>query len=427
MKKLCILAVLLFVACSFLSAAGNLEFKGFLQPQLKVKINDPFAFNDQRDDLFRLEIVSTLGDKSAFKVVPDILTKVQNNLISYEYDLREAYVDLYSKICDVRIGKQLVSWGASKENNAVDVINPSDFRDPSRKKIDRKIGLLAVKGSFYLPADITLDTVLVPFAGRTIFPEVNTQWSQGNTAILDNTLTPDAKLSNSEIGLRLSKNISGTDIALTYFNGWEDMPSYSSGDLSAQLALLYDNPTTEVSMAKFRRTQMIGLDFDGGIGKLGINTELAMFLTEDTERDDPYLKNPYLQWIIGLEYDLPLGIIAGLQYSQEFKSGADDAVPDSLTLVSGLGMDLGFFTSQAVGCGLEKKFGQGDVHSFNLFGFLSIDTENQGYMIAPNLKLSQSDAVSVSMGVNIFGGTAGSILSGYSSNSDVYVSVKYSF
>ena len=212
-------------------------------------------------------------------------------------------------------------------------------------------------------------------------------------------------------------------LALTYFNGWEDIPTFSAAQYGAYQVALVMDPANAVLESNFRKTQMIGFDFDGGIGKVAINTELAYFITEDTDNLDPCLKNPYIQWVLGLEYDFPLGITGGLQYSQEFQTGTGD---NSLVVTSGLGMDLGFFTSQAVGCGLEKKFGEGEVHSAELFAFLSLSGDN-GYMVSPSVKLSQSDSVNVYLGATFYGGTADSILGDYSDNSNVFANVKYSF
>ena len=179
---------------------------------------------------------------------------------------------------------------------------------------------------------------------------------------------------------------------------------------------------------------MLGFDFDGGIGKLAINTEIAYFMTRDVMDQDPCLKNPYVQWILGLEYDLPLGIVAGLQYSREFESGTNDGISpipgvldDGYTPLSGLGMDLGFFTSNAVGCGFEKKFGESDLNAFELYAFYSIQAGEEGYMVSPALKLSHSDGVNVCVGMNIFGGAQGSRLEKYSDVSYFYTKIEYSF
>jgi len=419
MRKLSFyLAVLLVFGFSLPSTAKDaLEFKGFLAPELKLNLSSPFGYSESKNDLFRMEIISHLSESAGLVLTPNVRMLTSSNSISYEYDLREAYVDLYSKLCDVRIGKQIISWGASKENNAVDVLNPSDYRDPSKKKIDRKIGVLALKSDFYIK-DCILEAVFVPFADRTVFPSNTSEWAQGDTTVLDATPLPAFKLSDSELGLRFSKTIlSKVDVAVSYFNGWEDMPSIKAADLFLQ-------------NFQFRKIQMIGFDFDGGIGSVGINTEIAGFITQDTAKSDLCLKNPYLQWILGLEYDFPLGITAGLQYSQEFQSGTGaekDGIPGVYTPVSGLGMDLGFFTTQAIGLGLEKKFGEGDSSAFELFAFCSIDPDNEGYLSSPNLRLSQSEGVNIYVGTNIYGGANGSILGNYSDNSNLYLKVKYSF
>ena len=74
----------------------------------------------------------------------------QNRTPSLEFS--EAYTDVHLRRADLRVGIQKVAWGKLDGVPPTDVVNPRDYHDPIVEDFEeRKIGVPAVLGTYYLP------------------------------------------------------------------------------------------------------------------------------------------------------------------------------------------------------------------------------------------------------------------------------------
>jgi len=157
--------------------------------------------------------------------------------------LSELYADVKYKDFQVRLGKQLVSWGETAESRVADLINPLDIKYliafPDWE--DYKLGLWMAR-MYYTPPNmwqnLSFELIVIPFdfletrtppAGHAIYagtPVLPDGWFQ---RVLDSQRRdrPADTLKNLEIGLRIRgySNIGeGVDWTLSHFYTRLDTP-----------------------------------------------------------------------------------------------------------------------------------------------------------------------------------------------------------
>lgn len=121
-----------------------------------------------------------------------------------ELRLRQLYLDLESKVFDLRIGKQIIVWGNSDGIVGINTISPLDLREYITQNIeDIKIGISALKTNFYF-RDHILEVIFVPIFKGHLFPEKGDIWYVDPYKTFDKAEQfPKNKLKNSEFGTRI--------------------------------------------------------------------------------------------------------------------------------------------------------------------------------------------------------------------------------
>lgn len=397
--------------------AQTYELRGNLRQWVKVFNQAPQA-TDLLETRLKLELLSTLGKNTAFRAtnyyVYDGLRK------SHNWSFQEAYIDYYSRMLDIRLGKQVIAWGKADEINPTDILNPQNLANITEDKSIRKIGLFSLKADWKC-YDFVLEGVWKPEFQSLQLPPLNSRWAfftiPGLTE-LPSPIYPTNKLANTEWALKLSRTISMFDFSVSYFDGWDNI-------FTPKLVF---NPVTQqmqLDQLIFNRTKMFGADFAGSIRSVGVWGECAYFRTEDAEGTDPFIKNPYVQFVVGADYTFSYNIKANMQYFQEYITKvagvAEEKSEEAIISRLGIGIPL----QQAVSLRIQKSFGAGDVHRIELFGFY--DMKHQGLMLQPKLVLSPVDAFSLEMGMVILDGDNESIFGRFGTNDEVYLKCIYAF
>ncbi len=157
--------------------------------------------------------------------------------------IKESYLDweIYPANLNLRIGKQIVTWGETSESRVADVINPIDFSNlvayPDWK--DYKIGLWMLRAFFYprLPGNITFEFLAIPKWESLKPPPGGTGFWLGTPI---NPLTgrllhemrqsePANNLKNTELGFKVRGLIQDLDWTLSVFYHRFDGPGLIRG------------------------------------------------------------------------------------------------------------------------------------------------------------------------------------------------------
>jgi len=219
--------------------------------------------------------------------------------------LKELYVDIQFKNFQVRIGKQLISWGESAEAQVTDVINPLDVKYlvafPDWE--DFKLGLWMVR-MFYKPEnmwqDLLFELIVIPFdfeerrlppAGSSFFLGPPPMPYYGMQKMFDK-MRSDAPKDGSncfEIGLRIKGYADigeGIDWTISHFYTRLDTPLVDGQKGFNNLVLIMLNMPARGKVYTYPNYNSTGFTFATTWNRIGsaIRGELAY----NTNRDYQY-------------------------------------------------------------------------------------------------------------------------------------------
>lgn len=269
----------------------------------------------------------------------------------YVLDLREAFVDFYTKYVDIRVGNQVFTWGQNEGVSPNDALNPVDARDVLADTQLFKLPIPAVqatvalgdKGSlrlvwapFFIPSKANLYgqdfSLLTPgsdfyravgdttrFVDPTLDPRVN-------NALVGTKLPPASPVA-STVGLRVQYSLGPVDLALTGVFGWNRIPKLKidpdfrdalRANLLADPSAVINDPAMRDTVlrlqqkaqlgvqlvdAQYERTGVVGFDIGASVsdftfkGDFGWSPNVTLF-TDQLES----LQKHTLRSAIGVEY-----------------------------------------------------------------------------------------------------------------------------
>jgi len=435
-KKLSLIIIGIFIVSEFLFADNGVNINGYIQTDNRIQTkSNKFTWNENRLNL-RLE--GTPSDKyhyfseirlrgfgfPAISRFLDLQMQEKNKVYPWGLEFREAYVDLYGfglKDLDVRIGRQVIAWGTADALNPTSNISPDDLEDIFN--FGEKLGTNAVNASYYIGDNLTINGVYVPvFTPATLpFGDFADAFSApmdlplGMTVrtLSDTVILPERKASeSSQIGLKASTNLFGYDLSLSYFKGRDDLPILSKATITPVDMIGTVDIATELV---YPEIQVIGADFAGSIGSVGIWGEGAVYMPEElamttlapspttgqmeTTQTIVLDDKPYFKFVLGGDYTFKNGLYFNGQYLHGFlhergKNELND-----------------YFTFR-----LEKTFLNDKFKLVPIGGAVAINDwddmkNNYGLVYAPELSYYPSDNVELSVvpfiidgkGANMFG------------------------
>ncbi len=361
----------------------------------------------------------------------------------YNLEIREAYVELYGfifKDLDVKIGKQRIAWGTADKLNPTDNLNPYDLEDVL--DFGRHRGSWAVNMNYYLNNDFSLQGVFIPFfqpanmpvgVFGTVFtgaPELPSGFRLNNYN--DTLPLPRYNLSESStIGGKFKGFAAGFDFSVSYVWGIDGLPFSTSNIINPVDALGGVDINSQLS---FVRNHIIGADLAGSIGSVGVWAEAALFIPEhevvmttdfsammglppgSVMQDSTVLKKePYLKFVIGVDYTFSDGSYLNFQYLHGFvHERGKEALNDYFMI------------------GYEKKFFEEKLTFIPLAGgFIVSDwsdiSNNYALIYAPQLKYHATDNAELALGVYLFDGKGQNAFANLKGYNMMTFSLKYSF
>lgn len=171
--------------------------------------------------------------------------------VSPSVTFEEAFAELSLDALELRAGIQKFAWGKLDRVQPVDVLNTERYSDPFLVDEDeRKIGVPAVQGSYYLPREAwmpeeaRLTLVWVPQYFPYWFPRPGERWYppagtppstfpvpplMGSVPVgfhVINSPPPSFQLENCGYAARASAFTAGVDYALYYYHGFDNRPAF---------------------------------------------------------------------------------------------------------------------------------------------------------------------------------------------------------
>jgi len=218
--------------------------------------------------------------------------------------VNELYADVVYKKFDLRVGRQLISWGKTDLVNPTDHLSPRDFTDPLESE-DERIGVFAVRPRLQW-GGVQWEGAIVPLFTGSIMPVGRSRWSPpfplraqdpsdpGQVIRLNyefmSPRVPATTVANVQYATRLSGSVRGWDLSLSYFDGWDDVPR-----LGTELSISDTGTGTVRITPEHLRKRAVGGDLATVVGPFTVRAETAYV------RPDPLQGPDHFQYVLGAE------------------------------------------------------------------------------------------------------------------------------
>jgi len=387
---------------------GFLDARGGLRPQ-----DDPHESKTATLGETRLQVhLFKALDWAKFRIKSDFL--YDGVVKGAEVDLREANTILTPfEFMDLKVGRQILTWGTG-DYIFINDLFPKDFNSFFVGRDDEylKAPSDALKTSFYTKA-LNVDFVYTPrfnpdrFIDGKRLSYFNPQL--GRLAGEDTVIHPRKRndwFEDSEVALRLFRDIEGYGLALYGYNGFWKSP------------VGFDPQSRE---AIFPHLSVYGLSARGKVWKGIGNIEIGYYDSRDDRNGkDPFIPNGQLRYLAGYEQELAKDFTLGVQYylEQMLQYGAYKR-----TLPRGSHAADEY--RHVVTLRLTKLLMYQNLR-LSLFTFYS--PSDQDVYMRPNIHYRITDHWSAEAGANIFFGEKDHTFFGqFKDNTNVYLGFRWSF
>ncbi len=313
---------------------------------------------------------------------------------------------------DLNIGRQVLTWGTGDLLFLNDLF-PKDWvaffagRDTEYLKAPSD----AVRSTWYsdlLNIDLAWTPVFEPdnfltgerlsffspLAGRPVAPQPPLS-----------AIEPDRKIANSELAIRLFRNVQGSEYAVYAYRGFFHQPTALTSTLQLTFAPL------SAFGASFRRPLMSGL----------FNAEVVYYASRDDRSGvDPAVPNDQLRLLLGYEREAVTNLTVAFQYYLEWTQDYGELIAHSQTPPFEPDEYRQVVTNR-----LTYRLKQNKL-TLSLFTFYS--PSDSDFYTRPVVTYRYSDQWSFTGGANVFGGDRShTFFNQFADNSNVYIRFRYSY
>lgn len=409
----CIPLTFFVLIANFAIAQKNLpEIDGFVRQYTGVLLEPPNEYSIIQNTL-DLELSQSKGD-IGFYANPFLYHYRDNTL---DFDLREAYLDLYTKNIDFRIGKQQIIWGKADGVFITDVVSPKNLREFLLWDFSEiRMGVTAVNTEYYFASGQSLTFVWIPVFSPTKVPPEGSIWRTTPDFPVEPTFNysqkePALHLENSEYFARYSLSKSAVDVDLMGGYTWDDDPTMH---VSRQI----DTATMQLSGLKVtpqhHRLGLAGGSFSTEIKGFILRGEGAWYFDKYFNTEDPgaiegVVTKDYLNYVVGIDKFIGEWKLSAQFIQDRIHDYEEPVMQNKMRNTTTLLINRTLFREKV---------------RLELFSYVGIDDEDalirfRGYFYP-------HDGFSIELGTNLFVGEKGRF-GQYDKNDMVYSKVKYNF
>ncbi|MCT4638534.1 MAG: hypothetical protein N4A72_12605 [Bacteroidales bacterium] len=380
------------------------KFNGFADSYHALRVKKPNDFMSSRSRL-RGELRVTHEKSFLFAS----LNATHNSILKDQtkFELREAFYQYTTGAWDVKLGRQIITWGVADAMRITDIISPMDYTEfLARDYDDIRIPVNAFKIK-YLKTDYNIELIFIPVSEFFIVPTDNTNpWSviKFSNISIDDT-KPEKRIKNSEIGGRFSFYLSGIDFSVSALHTWNKMPVFRSSKIP--------NNDTIFMHATYKRLNMVGFDLSATLGQFVLRGEAAGYFGEILESKIPGnapISSDNINVMFGLDWypgnDLNVSAQLSHKYITDYSNNMKSYRNTSLSTFN-----------------ITKKLFR---NTLSLASFAHIDITNGGLFNRLSADYSLSDQIHLIIGYDHFEGDSG-MFGMYKNNSEIWVKGKFSF
>jgi len=401
-------AVLGLVLCAPLAARAEMALSGFLQQNTAV--NTVTANPDGRDykwleERAQLKLDATGG---AWRLLAKGDFAYDHLGRGERSELREGYADYTADNWDLRVGRQVMTWGLGDLVFVNDVF-PKDHEAlfAGRPLEYLKRGVDVVKLGVY-PGFASFELVAAPSFRESRVPDSRRFHVFDPMPAVTNRET--AKPDRSEAGLRIYRDIAGYDAALYLYRGFHRTPSMRPDSAAAPTRITFFYPELSV----------YGASVSGRVGDGVVGLEGAYYDSrQDRGGSDFTVPNSQTRLLASYQIQPLEDLSLSLQYYAEHM---DDYAAYRAALPAGFPAEKRW--SHTVTARATQLFRH---QTLRLSAFVLRNTSNGDYFVNPELRYSFTDKVWGAIGANLFGGKPSGQFGQLSPDDNAYLQVRYEF
>lgn len=429
MKRAAVWITVLSIICLAYPAWAQMTFRGFILNQ------DMFRANESLDAMLirnRLRLNAEIfGENVAAFASLDVTNDIADTTTTIP-NLRDAYIDIYNKWLDLRIGKQQVVWGKTDGYFINDIVNPLDlsyFLLQDFEDIRMATTMLNARLHYgyhsleilvipeFKPINLQFDgdwgykrptvmTIPIPYQGQIIYRDIPLYYAEDKP--------PQISLKKAEYALKLNTFLLGSDLSLMYLKIREDRPVYFT-------QMLFDTSgiPLQVNLTPTHPWQnFFGLNFSKPVGvfvfrgeggyypERYFNTQNQSYLTKGM-----IVAKPFTQFMLGVDYQLSSALDISVQGINERILDYESGIQADENVFIGTLMLRGHFVNET----LSPLF-------LILYNF-----EDKSSLMRTSVDWNYADNFTITAGADFLSGKSDTIFGMYDANDNFYLKVKYSF
>ena len=220
--------------------------------------------------------------------------------LNYEYsqfDIREAYIELTLDQLDLKLGRQIAIWGRADGFNPTDNFSPKNMLVRSADEDDKCVGNFLLRSWYHLDP-INLEFIWVPVYQSSVIPTQNVAFP--NNAYMSSPEYPNSDLENSSIGIKVNYQDAAWDCSLSFFHGYNLTPG-----INGRINGSSSDQTVISIFPEAYKVQVIGADFSTTIkNTFGLRGEMGYGMTHKNHKEQVFIPNPYLSYVLGVDKSL---------------------------------------------------------------------------------------------------------------------------
>jgi hypothetical protein len=331
----------------------------------------------------------------------------------FDTDLREAFVDYSTGNMDLRLGRQIATWGVGDLLFINDVF-PKDWVSffSGRPLEYLKLGVDGARFNFFADAVNVEVMVVTEFRPDTLPTPRRFFLHDDFPAVAERMeVQPDTGFDNPEVALRLYRRIGNFDASVYAYRGYWRSPGQAPDDFDAPTQVTHFFPALSVYGFSAQGQAM------GGV----LSLESGYYDSRDDKAgNDPEIANSEVRFLVGYQKQLSQDFTVGVQYYAEVMMDFDSyeqALPDNGAARTKY--------RDVVTLRLTRRL-KHQTWTLSLFAFYS--PGEQDYLLQPKIDYKISDAFSATLGANIFGGKHQTTFLGqFDRNDNLYLTLRYDF
>jgi len=323
-------------------------------------------------------------------------------------EFREGYIDYTGGNWDLRLGRQVITWGLG------DLVFVNDFFPKDHQALFAgrpleylKRGVDALKLGAY-PELASFELVLAPNFRESQIPDANRFWLYDPmpTVVNRETVIPG----QGDLGLRAYRDIAGYDAALYLYRGFQRTPSMRPDNMTAPTRITYFYP----------KLAIYGASLSGRVGDGVLSLEASYYDSPDDRAGNDFtVPNSQTRLLAGYQIQPVEDVSLGFQYYAETMHNYGAYLA---TLPVGFPVDKRW--SHTVTTRLTQFFQH---QTLRLSVYASYNASNGDHFVNPELRYSFTDKVWGAIGANLFGGKPWGQFGQLARNDNVYLQVRYEF